>query len=174
MVLVKKVKCKICLIGDWGVGKTSLIRKYVLDQYDDSYLTTLGTKASKKHIIYNNGGKKITNLTLQIWDVMGQKEFNKIQKLAFRGTQAAFIVCDITRKDTLDNLMTWKLEIFEIADDIPIIILANKYDLLDQAEFTLEDLNTVTKKLKADSFFTSAKTGENVENAFTELGSKLI
>ena len=174
MLSVKEIKRKICLIGDWGVGKTSLIRKFVLDQYDDIYLATFGTKTTKKRIKFKKDENHIIDLTLMIWDIMGQKEFNKIQSHAYRGAQAAFIVCDITRKQTLFDVCFWKMELFNIARDIPIIVLANKFDLRDDAEITSEDLKEISSELQVQYFLTSAKTGKNVEMAFVEIGKLLV
>jgi GTPase SAR1 family protein len=103
MVSVDGVKRKICLIGDWGVGKTSLIKKFVLDQFDDSYLATFGSKVYKKRLIYNDNQSNITNLNLMIWDVMGQPEFKQMRMIAYSGSQGAMIVCDLTRKQSLFN-----------------------------------------------------------------------
>ena len=86
---------KICIVGDPAVGKTSLIRRFVFDKYDDKYISTLGTKISKKDVLYND--KKI-EMTMMIWDVIGQQSFKSIHKSAFKGAKGAFIVCDLTRK----------------------------------------------------------------------------
>jgi small GTP-binding protein len=174
MVSITEIKRKICLIGDWGVGKTSLIKKFVLDQFDDKYLATFGTKVTKKRIKFRKDNDKIFDLYLMIWDVMGQKQFIKARKMAFSGTQGALIVCDISRLDTLKNVGNWKDELFKISKPVPIIILANKYDLKEEAKFNSEDLAEVANELHAPHYFTSAKTGENVEKAFRELGKKLI
>jgi len=174
MISVKELKFKICLIGDWGVGKTSLIRKYVLDQYDDIYISTLGTKTTKKRMTFKKNEKQFINLTLQIWDVMGQKEFYKIQTFAFQGTQAAFIVCDITRKESVESINQWREQLFKITEKIPIIILVNKNDLQNKVELTSKELKTVSQQLHSPILFTSAKTGENVESAFLEIGKTLI
>ena len=174
MVNVRELKRKIVLIGDWGVGKTSLIRKFVLDTFDDKYLVTFGTKVTKKRIKFIVDKDNITDMNLMIWDVMGQKEFKKVQTNAYRGTQGALIVCDITRAETLESIPKWKEEILEVTEKIPIIILANKVDLKDSCQVTTDDLIKVANELNVSSFFTSAKTGENVENAFQELGIKLM
>ncbi len=174
MVEIKELKRKICLIGDWGVGKTSLIRKFVLDQFDDKYIVTLGTKVTKKRIKFKKNNGDIIDLNLVIWDIMGQEEFKKIQKSAYRGAHAAFIVCDITRKETLDNLSRWRNEIFKIAGIIPIIILVNKADLRGQENFSLDELAKTALELKAKHYLTSAKNGQNVEAAFKAIGLKLI
>lgn len=173
MVLVDGVKRKICLLGDWGVGKTSLIKKFVLDQFDDTYLATFGSKVYKKNLIYNETNN-ITNLNLMIWDVMGQPEFKQMRTIAYSGSQGAMIVCDVTRKQSLYNLAFWQAELYSMTKEIPILILANKNDLQNQAAFSADDLNKVSRQLKAHCFFTSAKTGENVEAAFRKIGTKLI
>ncbi|MCK5559438.1 MAG: GTP-binding protein [Thermoplasmata archaeon] len=174
MVEINEVKAKICLIGDWGVGKTSLIRKFVLDQFDDKYLVTFGTKVSKKRIKFKKYKDSVTDLNMVIWDIMGQDEFKVIQKNAYSGTHAALIVCDITRKDTLKTIKKWRDDIFSVTKEIPVVVLANKSDLQDQRKFKIDDLTKVASEINAKYFFTSAKTGQNVESAFRAIGKKLI
>ena len=174
MVSVTEIKRKLCLIGDWATGKTSLIRKYVLDQFDDRYLVTVGTKVYKKRINFKKDESNIFDFNFIIWDILGQKEFKRVQSLAYMGTHAAFIVCDITRRDTLTSVSRWREELFDVTKEIPIIILANKIDLQYQAQFTEEDLKLVASQLQAPYLFTSAKTGINVEKAFLEIGRRLI
>ena len=174
MLVIKEIKVKLCILGDWGVGKTSLIRRYVLDKYDDKYLATFGTKVSKKRIKFKKSEDSVIDLNMQIWDVMGQKEFNSIHKLAYQGTKAALIVCDVTRPETLYNTCFWRLDLFKITRKVPIIILANKSDLNGQSKITKDDLKEVSEDIKAPCFFTSAKTGENVNDAFKTIGKKVI
>ena len=100
---------KICLIGSGEVGKTSLIKRYILDIFDDKYLRTLGTKVSKKELIldYPQKDRKL-NLTLLIWDIMGQATFRSLlQDSYFFGAAGALAVCDSTRAQTLDSLEEW-------------------------------------------------------------------
>jgi len=174
MVNIKEVKRKICLIGDWGVGKTSLIRKFVLDQFDDKYIATFGSKVTKKRIKYKITKNDIIDLNMMIWDIMGQKEFKKARIMAYRGTKGALLVCDITRLETLNNILYYSEELFDIIQDIPIAVLANKVDLKKDAEFSLKELKGVANKIQAPYFSTSAKTGENVKEAFFGLGEKMI
>jgi small GTP-binding protein len=174
MVTVSEIKRKICLIGDWGVGKTSLIKKYVFDQFDDKYITTLGTKVTKKRMKFKISEEKLIDINFMIWDIMGQEEFKKIQLMAFKNSNGAFIVCDVTRRETLETITNWKTNLYKVTGKIPLVILANKSDLQNEAEFTNNDLAEVTEKINIPYYFTSAKTGENVENAFISLGKKLI
>ncbi len=163
------IKVKICLVGDASVGKTSLIRRYVLDVFDDKYIDTLGTKVSKKQIILKKDDREI-NLTLSIWDVLGQQDFKNIQSMAFKGSKGAMFVCDITRKETLDNLRNWHRRVTEVAGNIPFLILANKSDLNEQYTFTEAELKDFAEDLGAPYFLTSAKKGDNVIKSFYKIG----
>lgn len=174
MVDIQELKSKICLIGDWGVGKTSLIRKFVFDQFDDKYLVTFGTKVTKKRIKFRKNNGNIIDLNLMIWDIMGQKEFKKVQVLAYKNTNGIFLVCDVTRRETLESIPEWRSEIYKITGNVPVIILANKSDLKEQNKVSTNDLAEMANKLQATYFYTSAKTGENVEIAFNKMGLKII
>lgn len=169
---VERVKKKICLLGDPAVGKTSLIRRFVVDKYDDKYISTLGTKVSKKDISIAKPRK--VNLTMVIWDLAGQKEFSQVHAAAFKNAAGALVVGDITRKETVDNLENWISKLFNVQSHIPIILLMNKYDLKDQAQIDEGYMEPLASGLKAKHFFTSAKTGENVEIAFQTLGRMML
>ena len=179
MVLMEtNVEKKICLLGDWGVGKTSLIRRFVYNAYDDRYLSTLGVKVSKKSIIVKDFKKKPffkVNLTLLIWDLVGQKGFNNLQNSAYKGTNGALVVCDLTRPDTIERMEGWIKSLFKVTKPIPIIILANKVDLTgDNVPFELNGkIIGIMRKYKTQFLPTSAKTGMNVETAFSGIGTLL-
>lgn len=174
MVNVTKVKRKIILIGDGNVGKTSLVRRFVLDVFDDRYFLTIGSKVVKKRVTYQKDDNNMIELDMMIWDLMGQKEYIRTQQITFTGTHGALMVCDVTSKETLSNLEHWRNVLFDVTEEIPIVILANKNDLTDEAEISEEDLMNASKKFKAECYFTSAKTGENVDDAFRKIGGKLI
>jgi len=165
-------KRKICLLGDPAVGKTSLIRRFVVDRYDDKYISTLGTKISKKSIKYESPDQ--TELRMMIWDLAGQKEFHQVRSAAFKNSTGALIVGDITRKKTLDNVENWILELFKSEGQIPIILMANKGDLIDQAEVTNAYIESLASKLNVTYFITSAKTGRNVDVTFYRLGEMIL
>ena len=165
------IKKKIALLGDPAVGKTSLIRRYVIDRYDDKYISTLGTKVTKKMIEFNRDGGK-TELTLIIWDVLGQREFRKIQDAAFEGAKGALVVFDVSRDETFDGIEYWVEGIRRISGDIPLIILGNKIDLVES--FDASNAEAMAEYYGTKFFNTSAKTGLNVERAFLELGQLLL
>jgi small GTP-binding protein len=174
MKTIEKV-AKICLFGEASVGKTSLIRRYVLDIFDDKYLATIGAKVSKKKVTVPVKEEENVDLTMMIWDIMGQKGFRKLLEEAyFAGASAAVGVCDITRRETLADLEEWIREIYGVTGKIPIIILANKVDLKGPNTLTEDDVRSIAIKYNAPYLFTSAKTGENVDNAFQKLSELIV
>ncbi|MFO7618779.1 MAG: Rab family GTPase [Thermoplasmata archaeon] len=153
---------KIVMLGNPAVGKTSLVRKYVDNMFDEKYLTTIGAHPTKREIVL--GGDKII---LMIWDLAGQN-FG-LHPAYYSGTAGALLVCDLTRKDTADSLPAWRSALLAKSKELPILVLANKADLPNH-EFELKDL-----KMKGfDVMSTSAKTGENVEKAFAQLTGRII
>jgi small GTP-binding protein len=140
-----------------------------MDIFDDRYISTLGTKISKKQLKLKKKDLNI-RLTLSIWDVLGQKHFKNVQAMAFKGAKAAMLVCDITREDTLQNLLNWKSQLNEVTGEIPIILLANKSDLTNNYDFTERELRSLSSELDAPYYITSAKFGDNVIKTFYKIG----
>jgi small GTP-binding protein len=181
-----RVKGKICLLGDLAVGKTSLIRRYVLDTFDDKYITTIGTKVTKKRLLVEIPDKqKEVDLTLLIWDIMGQyqerlpttiSQFDRYvpQQNYFFNAKGAIVVSDLTRKSTLKSIKVWISSLFEITGKIPVILVGNKADITEKHEITKEEILEFAKDYNALSFLTSAKTGQNVEKMFYSLGEMLV
>ncbi len=167
------MKVKICLVGEGAVGKTCLIRRFIHDQFDDRYISTLGAKVSKKEILVDTDGGQIS-VDMTIWDIMGEKGFRELLKEAyFHGAQGVLAVCDVTRMDTLSDLDEWVAAVVKVTGTVPVEFLANKADLKEQQVVQVKDLEGAAKVHDAPFLFTSAKTGENVERAFSEL-AKLI
>ncbi|UCE73032.1 MAG: GTP-binding protein [Methanomassiliicoccales archaeon] len=174
MSSLKEVQKKIILLGDGAVGKTSLIRRFVVDKFDDKYILTVGSKITAKEIQINMK-EQVFIVKLQIWDILGQRGFTKLHQSSFRGTHGVFLVADITRMDTLRSLRTyWVPEVQKIAGSVPFVILVNKYDLMDNAKFNEEELTEFASKYKVPFYFTSAKNGDNVKKAFYTLGKSMI
>jgi small GTP-binding protein len=171
--LIKMAK-KVVVVGDPAVGKTSLIKRYVQDEFDDRYLNTIGAKVMKKSL----GVKKpetgdLVDLKLILWDIAGQETFNNVKKAYYRGASGAIVVCDVTRRDTMEDMHRWIENLFDVSDVIPMVIILNKTDLEEETQFSNEEVIDDYAPYGAAVFTASAKTGENVEMVFHELG-KLI
>ena len=146
----KKVLKKICMLGDFAVGKTSLIRRFVLDEFDDRYIATVGTKITKKEMHIDDN-----LLVLQIWDIIGNIMYTRLQKQYYKGSDGAFVVCDVTREDTCKSVESWVGRFREISPKAEIIFLANKIDLEHAYDIDAE-FERVVDKYKGHSFKTSA------------------
>ncbi len=172
------MKVKICLIGEAAVGKTSLIRRYVHNDFDDKYITTLGAKVSKKEIGFDLEQQELhVDMDMTIWDIMGEKGFRDLVKEAFFiGTRGILAVCDLTRYDTLKELDDWIQSVFKVVGSIPVVFAVNKVDLKDEVllMYGETELDQAARAFDAKYLYTSAKTGENVENSFRKLGQMII
>ena len=166
---------KVVLLGDPAVGKTSMIQKFVHDIFDDKYISTLGTKVTSKEMTIQHPEKDATvEMKFMIWDVMGQKDYERFQQRAFTGSQGGLLVCDVTRIETLHNLPDWVTNLFNVTTQIPIIVIGNKNDLLEQKQFDIKDLESYASTFEVPSFLTSAKTGENINEVFILLAQNMI
>jgi small GTP-binding protein len=165
---IKNVSSKVCLIGDGGVGKTSLIGRYVYNKFDNKYLKTIGTKISRKEISFDcHESNTQVKMNAMIWDIMGQKAFrNLLRDAYFHGANGLIAVCDLTERRTLESLNEWIDDVSAVVGKIPTVILANKKDLSDEREFGTKELRYLAEALDAPILLTSAKTGENVDEAF--------
>src|SRR3989337_726144 len=172
---VKRMKMKVCLVGEGAVGKTSLIRRFVLDDFDDKYIQTLGSKVSKKEITAASpDGSGELKIDMTIWDIMGQKGFRELLKEAyFYGARGILAVCDITRRKTLDDLDDWIDGVYSVTGKIPTVLLGNKTEFIEHAQISEEDLAQAARAYDCPYFFTSARTGLNVELAFATLAERV-
>jgi small GTP-binding protein len=157
MTKVINVMKKVLLLGDAAVGKTSLVRRFVFDRFDDEYIATIGTKTTAKAIQYDTG-KGLINLNLQIWDILGQKGYSRLHHSSFKGTNGVIMVADITRRETLQSLdKYWIPKTKYLTGNVPFIILANKSDLMKEAEFNAEGLTKFASRYNVKFYLTSAK-----------------
>ena len=174
----KTYKFKICLVGEKAVGKTSLIRRYVLNMFDEQYVTTIGTRVSKKEArVFLPERDMLVDVDMQIWDIMGEKGFRDLLKEAFfHGAKGTIAVCDLTRYSTLKELDDWVQGVFNVVGEIPVVFAINKIDLKDEVMILYGDkeIDQAVRAFGAPYFYTSAKTGENVETLFRRLGTMVL
>ncbi|HEX9339863.1 MAG TPA: Rab family GTPase [Thermoplasmata archaeon] len=173
MTTQRTLKSKICLVGDKSVGKTSLIRRCVLNMFDEHYLTTIGTHVSKKEVhVLLPEQDILVDIDMTIWDIMGEKGFRELLKDAyFYGANGILAVADFTRRRTLDNLDDWIDGVEKVVGSVPILLAVNKADLATSSQYTERDVGQFAKAYESEYILTSAKTGQNVEDAFRRLGA---
>ena len=175
MPTVRQMKAKVALCGDSGVGKTSLIRRFVMDEYRDTYLHTLGTKVSKVELSVPYGADIEVRIDMSIFDIMGQRGFKDlIRETYFHGAQGVLAVCDLTRKESLYALNDWIPSALEIAGDVPLYVVVNKKDLEDRRAIEDEEVRRFADSFAAPHVYTSAQTGELVEDAFNSLAIEIV
>lgn len=160
---------KICLLGDGGVGKTALVLKYVKHEFPTEWIRTIGAVVYKKEIELEG-----INIDLVIWDIAGQETFDGVRLAFYRGTEGAFVVCDVLREKTYNNIENWINSLYRVQKNIPIIFLANKVDMIKELNSINYKMRTIANKYNTEFFLTSAKEGINVENAFTLLAKKIV
>jgi len=172
--LTEMVK-KICMLGNPAVGKTSLVANYVFNVFKDSYLSTIGAKPTKKVLKLNHPVNDLpVDLTMIIWDIAGHNTFQNIHQTYYRGAEGALIVCDVTSRQSLKAIPNWLTTFFEVVGVVPVALLANKSDLMDQAVINEEDLKEVASAIDSPYYFTSAKTGDKVETVFGDLAVEIL
>jgi small GTP-binding protein len=166
---------KICLLGDFAVGKTSLVRRFVDRQFSDEYLSTIGVKISRKKVTCTgNGDQSVQELQLIIWDIEGETKFRGIAPNYLQGGKGAIFVADVSRPHTIDNLINQQKLWFSVNPKAPIAIALNKMDLMEtEHRDQLLARVPISDEQVALLTPTSAKTGDNVDQMFQTLGSAI-
>jgi len=163
---------KIILTGDYSVGKTSLIRRFIENKFERDYISTLGVQISKKTI---NLSEK-TKMNFIIWDIGGQvHQMAPYRAKFYNGANAALIIIDRTRSGNLNSIEKWYKDIKKsVPTNIPIVIVGNKSDLVNEIVIGEEAIKKVAKEYDFHYILTSALTGENVNDAFLYIAYRVI
>jgi len=162
MSLIKK---KICLLGAVGVGKTSVVRRFVEDVFDDSYLTTIGVKVSQKKVQTKTSGE----ILLMIWDVEGFDAPDSTNPNYYIGAAGALVVADLTRPESIDAMEKIIQKFKKTAPRAQLLVLGNKLDLVGESHPGYLRFQEIGQTANHDALFTSAKNGTNIEAGFIKL-----
>jgi hypothetical protein len=159
---------KVCMIGDFGVGKTSLVARFVHSVFSEKYLTTVGVKIDSKIVTLSNA----ETIKLVLWDIAGTSALSTTEQKYLRGAAAYLLVVDGTRAETLTSALELDKMAQEMLGAVPRILIINKHDLIDQWEISeqqLQQLGSGDRPLA----LCSALIGEGVEDTFTQLAEML-
>ncbi len=163
------IKKKICLLGSFGVGKTSLIRKYVMNLYSEQYVCTVGVKVDKKRLVLGSGEE----VTLMIWDLEGKDDYQMVADTYLAGMSGYLLVADGTRKETLHSARDIQGAMGQLFPNAPSLLLLNKHDLAGSWALESSDYaDFLTRSIGVE--LTSAKNGTGVEASFLSLAEKIV
>jgi small GTP-binding protein len=160
---------KVIVIGDGKVGKTSIIRRYVHEQFDPKYKKTIGVAHALKRLIIDD-----SEVTMTLWDTGGQELFDCIRPQYFRGAKGALIIYDVTKKESFEHLDKWFSDLDEQCGKISVILVANKIDLIENRIIPRKEGENYALKKGLMFFETSAKTGEHVIDVMEELAKLIV
>ena len=161
---------KILILGDSFVGKTNMLKRFLHDEFDMNTKETVGVEFGSKNFIMDE--KDIVKD--QIWDTAGQERYRSVTKAYYKGAKGALLVYDISRRNTFENIDNWLIDLRTNGDkDILIILIGNKCDLIDKREVSVEEAQTKAEQYNIAYMETSAKNGDNIIKAFSELVSQV-
>ena len=160
------VKKKVCILGDAGVGKTSIVRKLIEGKYRDEYQPTVGTSMSNFEV----GGDG--SLTLMIWDITGQPGYPHLREIFFKKATGAILAIDVTNRDSLSSIVDWVTSLYEVEFGIPLVVAMNKIDSKPHA-FGLNEVRSALEGYEYDVFMTSAKGGQGITELFQAIAAKV-
>lgn len=162
---------KLILGGEGGVGKTSMVHRFVEDSFLTDYKSTIGTSIMKKECDFEGLESKVRFV---IWDLAGQSQFKRVRQSYLSKAETGILVFDVTRRDTFDNLEGWYKESRDVSPTISLILVGNKIDLVEDRIISTEEGEGLAKRLNLSYIETSAKTGENINDAFKMLALQMI
>ena len=160
---------KVVLVGDSFVGKTNIMSKYLKNEFHEDSKATVGVEFGSKQFTIDGHTVKS-----QIWDTAGQERYKAITSAYYKGAKGAFIVYDITRKNSFESVEKWVSDVTSVADKkITIVLIGNKSDLEDQRQVTKEEAQDKANKLEIAFMETSAFSGDNLDKAFEMMMNKV-
>lgn len=162
---------KLILGGEGAVGKTSMVHRFVEDSFQTDYKSTIGTSIMKKECDFEGLESKVRFV---IWDLAGQAQFKRVRQTYLSNAEAGILVYDVTRQDTFEKIEGWFKEIKSVSPNISLILVGNKIDLEENRALTTEQGEELGKNLNLSYIETSAKTGENINDAFKMLALQMI
>ena len=165
---IKRKVMRISLLGDSGVGKTSVINQYLFDQFSETHNSTIGNEKNEKRLKMNDGNE----LKVIIWDTAGQERFRAMSTNTIKGAQGIVLVFDNTKKVTFDNLPNWIKDVKEVKNNIPIVLFGNKCDLIEKTEVEKDEAEQFAKDNEMEYFETSAKQNINIEQGLKNIIDK--
>jgi len=158
---------KVCIVGDFAVGKSTLLHQFLEKRFLSNVQSTIGSNFFVKHVKIPETNSFIT---LQIWDLAGQDHFKWVRRAFYIGVKGIVYVFDLTRKETFEHIKNWKEEVESISGFIPNVLVGNKSDLIETRVISSEESNSLKQDIGACSFDeTSAKSGTGVDNVFNRL-----
>jgi len=159
---------KIVMVGDFGVGKTSLVRRFVDNSFSEDYISSIGVSISKKIITSSN-----IDSTMMLWDTEGKTEFNHIFKQYLVGAKGYIVVADLSRPKTLDSIKEHVELCLNTVKDAPIYIALNKSDLQENSHYSNEEIKAISKNI-VEVYKTSAQSGDVVNEIFQQINSTIV
>ncbi|MHA1510850.1 MAG: GTP-binding protein [Promethearchaeota archaeon] len=162
---------KTVLCGDGGVGKTTLVTQFIQSSFEVDYKSTIGVSIMKKAINFEQWN---TEVRFTIFDLAGQQQFAKVRQTYFKGVKAGFLIYDVTRRETFDNIEKWNKEAKQDESDVMLILIANKIDLENERKVTEEEGKALAEKLQIPYLETSALNKDIVDEAFKTLAFLFI
>jgi len=169
----KKIKVKVTVIGDGSVGKTSLIQKFTQGIFKTDYVKTIGAQLTNYETEIDE-----YRIELIFWDIAGQDNFHFLRPSFYRGSKAAIIVYSLEENDlgkrSFNHITTWHKDVKQFCGEIPVVLFANKVDLINEQNLDKTKIQKLVKELNFLGYYiTSAKTGQGLDDAFDALSRKI-
>jgi len=163
---------KIIIIGDPGVGKTSMLHRSIGQEFRKSYLPTIGTNIREKYIILHD-----TEFQMVLWDLAGQVKFEKLRIKFYQGAECIIIVFDLTNPESFENVKKWYSDVksyFSNFNELEVVLCGNKSDLKEEIQISEEKALILATELNIDYLETSAKNGKNIDKIFINMVNNII